>query len=94
MTCNCKTLCQDTGHGDCRYMTAPQERKMSRECERHGPWPRYESMCVQCATDATPNEDITCPFCGRQDFDKIGLKHHLNRCEAMDEIAPLPHIDF
>uniref|UniRef100_A0A6M3KZ47 Uncharacterized protein n=1 Tax=viral metagenome TaxID=1070528 RepID=A0A6M3KZ47_9ZZZZ len=36
-------------------------------------------------------EDLTCPFCGEPDFDKIGLKIHLERwCE---EYEKLPRID-
>jgi hypothetical protein len=27
-------------------------------------------------------ESLVCPFCGEKDFDKIGLKHHLEHyCE-------------
>ena len=33
----------------------------------------------------TPDKDITCPFCGEENYDKIGLKHHLlNSCEVFD----------
>lgn len=32
------------------------------------------------------NEEVTCPFCGEQDFDKIGLKDHLTfDCKAYRE---------
>jgi hypothetical protein len=58
-----------------------------QRCDIHGPWPRFEGMCVQCATAATPDSEITCPFCGRLDFDKPGLKSHLDgQCEAMDAV--------
>ncbi len=38
----------------------------------------------------TQDKDITCPFCGEIDFDKIGLKDHLERfCnEYQDTISP------
>lgn len=35
---------------------------------------------------ATIRGGITCPFCGEEDFDLIGLKHHLqNYCEPFSE---------
>ena len=36
--------------------------------------------------------DMVCPFCGDTDYDRIGLKHHLqNRC---DKWASTPPVDF
>jgi hypothetical protein len=33
------------------------------------------------------NQDIICPFCGERDFDKAGLKFHLqNHCEEYDKV--------
>jgi len=35
-------------------------------------------------------QDIICPFCGDDDFDKIGLKNHLiKHCEIYPEIETL-----
>jgi len=35
-------------------------------------------------------EEIICPFCGEDDFDKIGLKNHLHRyCEVYENIEPI-----
>lgn len=33
---------------------------------------------------------IKCPFCGEEDFDPNGLKHHLESgyCDAYNEIVP------
>ena len=32
------------------------------------------------------NEEITCVFCKEEDFDLIGLKHHLlNHCKEFEE---------
>jgi len=44
-------------------------------------------MAVTCESD-----DITCPFCGEEGFDKIGLKDHLiNYCEVYEQIELLKH---
>lgn len=67
---------------------------MKGNCETHGPWENFDGMCVPCATAAMPDEDIMCPFCGRRDYDKIGLKHHLGQCEAMDAVERLPVVQF
>ncbi|HUS49418.1 MAG TPA: hypothetical protein VMZ91_04600 [Candidatus Paceibacterota bacterium] len=38
----------------------------------------------------TSKKDITCPFCGEDDFDTIGLKHHLNAyCDNYQKIQAL-----
>lgn len=65
------------------------------ECETHGPWPEFEGMCVKCASAAMPKEGITCPFCGRTDFDHLGLKHHLSNgwCEVFDQVGTLSDTD-
>lgn len=60
---------------------------MERSCDTHGAWGMGEHACIPCTTAAMPKEDITCPFCGRIDFDLVGLKQHLQRwCEALDQI--------
>jgi hypothetical protein len=40
--------------------------------------------------DGTPY--LTCPFCSETDFDKIGLKFHLQRghCDVFND-TPVPH---
>jgi len=36
--------------------------------------------------------DMVCPFCGDTDYDRIGLKHHLQHtCDKWDAIPP---VDF
>lgn len=65
-----------------------------RLCKAHGEWPMFEKFCVECATAAMPNEGITCPFCGRKDFDKMGLKSHLPDCEAMDAVENIRSVRF
>ncbi len=40
-------------------------------------------------TEEKPN--VSCPFCGEEDFDLIGLKYHLtNYCEVYKETEVLP----
>jgi len=35
-------------------------------------------------------KEIVCPFCGEGDFDKVGLKHHLqDHCEVYRDTAAL-----
>jgi len=35
----------------------------------------------------TPDYDIVCPFCGEDDYDKAGLRHHLkNYCEEFNSV--------
>ncbi len=58
-------------------------------CEEHGDWELFEDECFQCKAGTMPDVDITCPFCGREDFDKLGLKMHLAQCEAFDAIKPI-----
>lgn len=65
---------------------------MTGSCDKHGPWRLFEGMCVQCATEATPNDNILCPFCGRIDYDKPGLKSHLAECEAMDAVETIQRV--
>lgn len=38
--------------------------------------------------------DITCPFCGETEFDKVGLKSHLQRgyCEPFESLERLPRL--
>lgn len=37
------------------------------------------------------SDSITCPFCGQEDFDDIGLKYHLKmHCDKYDQV-PKPY---
>ena len=44
--------------------------------------------------EAMPKKEIvvSCPFCGEDDFDLIGLKSHLRDCDAYQEIETLGRI--
>lgn len=57
-----------------------------KHCELHGPWPMFETRCIECATASMPSDNIICPFCGRDNYDKSGLKGHLSDCEAMEAV--------
>ncbi len=37
------------------------------------------------------SQDVQCPFCGEQDFDLIGLKHHfgMGRCHVYNTVEPI-----
>lgn len=40
----------------------------------------YQGKCLKCApvkSEGEETEDVKCPFCGLEGFDKIGLKYHL-----------------
>ena len=41
-------------------------------------------------SDKVKTEEIDCPFCGEDDFDFIGLKHHLaSGCSEFDAVPVL-----
>lgn len=52
-----------------------------------------KEICLKCYNEPKPDDGITCPFCGEDDFDKMGLKWHLNtHCEVYRETENLKSI--
>lgn len=44
----------------------------------------------ECAKWLLSQKEIICPFCGDDDFDKIGLKHHLNTyCKVYPDVKDI-----